>query len=126
MRYVELFTPPHIAILSDWLAEDGTLSLHIHLPHSGGAGKSFPVMTLRELRDLVAQQAHPEIVILVFRKSVSTEEDLDRSTQLDWVYSNSDKVLYLAVTKNRNSYEPYAVNEQQYAEEVRDWFAEKA
>lgn len=122
MRYVELFTPPHIAMLSDWLDEDGTLLVYIDLPHSGGAGESYPVSSLRELRDLVVRQTFPEIVILIFRKCVSTEEDLDRSCQRDWVYANSDKVLYMSVTKSRNSYEPYTADEQLYAMQIREWF----
>src|SRR2546429_3471943 len=101
MRYLELFTDHHIAMLSDWLSEIGSVLVHIYLPHSGGAGESFSVTSLHELRQLVAQQTHPEILILIFRQSAVTQDDLDQSCDLAWVYRNADKMLYLSVSKNR-------------------------
>jgi hypothetical protein len=113
-------------MLSDWLAEDGALSVHIDLPHSGGAGESHQVGTLRELQQLIARQTHPEIVILIFRGRFSSEEDLNRSCQVDWVYANSDKVLCLSVAKNRNSYDLYTADKERYAAEIRAWFTDQA
>ncbi len=125
MRHVHLFTEQHVALLADWLKEIGALAVHIYLPHTGGSGESFSIATLAELRQLVAQQTHPEILILVFRQAEVTQADLDRADDLAWVYRHSDQILYFAVTKNLSLYPPYAADQEKYEAAIREWSTQK-
>ena len=121
MDYIDLFTPHHIAMLHDWLTEAGGLFVRLEFPHSGGSGTSYSVSSLDELRELVSRQTHPELEIFVFRSEELGDDVLDRALDLDWAYKNADKVLYLGVKKNRNSYDPYLKNEQKYQSVVERW-----
>ena len=121
MNYRNLFTPPHIALLHDWLTSIGTLFVRLESPHSGASGTSYVVSTLEELRELVSKQTHPEIEIFIFKSKELTVDELDQMLNLNWVYMNGDKVLYLAVTTNRNSYDAYHKDPQKYEDVVENW-----
>lgn len=66
--YLALFTPHNLALLEDWLAETGELYVDVYLPHSGADGTPYFIRSLREFKELVAQQTWPEIGISVFRR----------------------------------------------------------
>src|SRR5689334_1814225 len=65
--YLGLFTPPNLALLSDWLDESGELYVDVYWPHSGGGSTPYFVRSLRDLKELIKQQTWPEIGITVFR-----------------------------------------------------------
>ena len=121
MNYRDQFTPHHIAMLHDWLTDAGGLFVRLELPHSGGSSTSYSVCSLDELRELVARQTHPELEIFVFKGKELGDDELDHALDLDWAYKNADKVLYLAVKKNRNSYDAYRKNAQKYQSVVERW-----
>ena len=121
MNYRDLFTPSHIAMLHDWLTDEGGLFVRLEFPHSGGTGTSYSVSSLDELRELVSRQTHPELEIFVFKGKELGDDELDHALDLDWAYKNADKVLYLAVKKNRNSYDAYRKNAQKYQSVVERW-----
>ncbi|GEM_PF-1801701 len=66
--YLGLFSAHHLAALQDWIAETGELYLHLEFPHSGGSGSSYLVRSLRDLKELLSAQTHPEIEIFIFRR----------------------------------------------------------
>jgi hypothetical protein len=66
MNYSHLFLPHNLALLSDWLGETGELYVDVYLPHSGGSSSAYFVHSMKDLKSLISQQAHPEIVIAVF------------------------------------------------------------
>jgi hypothetical protein len=70
---------------------------------------------------LVAPQTHPELEIFVFKGKELGDDELDHALDLDWAHKNADKVLYLAVKKNRNSYDAYRKNAQKYQSVVERW-----
>ena len=121
MNYSTLFTPHHIALLHDWLTATGGLFVRLEFPHSGGSGTSYSVSSLEELEELVSQQTHPELEIFIFKSKELEADELDNMLDLNWVYMNSDRVLYLAVRKNRNSYDAYHKNPQNYKDVVAKW-----
>jgi hypothetical protein len=121
MNYRDLFAPHHIAMLHDWLTSMGTLFVRLEFPHSGASGTSYVVSTLEELRELVSKQTHPEIEVFIFKSKGLTVDELDQMLNLNWVYMNGDKVLYLAVTTTRNSYDAYHKNPEKYEDVVKDW-----
>jgi hypothetical protein len=121
MNHSDLFTPHHIAMLHDWLTDAGGLFVRLELPHSGGSGTSYSVCSLDELRELVSRQTHPELEIFVFKGKELGDDELDHALELDYAYKNADKVLYLAVKKNRNGYDAYRKNAQKYQSVVERW-----
>ena len=121
MDYTQLFTPHHIALIHDWLFEIGTISIRLELPHSGCSGETYQIKSLGELKVLIVSQKHTEIEVFIFKKSEVTEEDLNNTSNLSWVYSNSDWILYLARKNNRNYYESYDRNKDQYQEAWFSW-----
>jgi hypothetical protein len=121
MNYRDLFTPHHIAMLHDWLTDAGGLFVRLELPHSGGSGTSYSVCSLDELKELVSRQTHAELEIFVFKGKELGDDELDHALDLDWAYKNADKVLYLGVTKNRNSYDAYRKNAEKYQSVVERW-----
>lgn len=70
MNYTSLFSPHNIAALHDWLSERGELYIRLEYPHSGGSGTSYLIRTLQDLKQVMAQQTHPEIEIFIFRQLI--------------------------------------------------------
>jgi hypothetical protein len=114
MNYAELFTPHHIAVLADWLAEKSEVVLQIELPHSGGSGTFTAVRSLTEVKRGVREINHPEVEILIW-KNGSARDDMS------WIYANPSEVMYFAVKKNRNSYEAYLGDPERYRRALDDW-----
>ena len=123
MNYSALLTAHHLAVIHDWLANTGTVFVRVERPHSGGSGDSHVARSLGELRILLARETHPEIEIFIFKMTIP-DEDLLRVLDRDWVYSNSDRVVYFGVHKNRNRYEPYEQNPSRYEGSIQGWTAE--
>jgi hypothetical protein len=65
--YQSLLSMHNLALLSDWLAENGELLVDINWPHRGGSGQIYIIKSLLELRNLLTEQTWPEIHMLVFR-----------------------------------------------------------
>lgn len=124
MNYCNLFSRYHIAVLYDWLETLGNLFVRLEFPHSGGAGLSYQVGSLEELKLLISKQTHPEIEILIFNSQMLTDDELDECLELPWIYRNGGKVIYIAVKKNRNYYEAYQKEPMKYEKVISDWFAE--
>jgi hypothetical protein len=124
INYCQLFSSSHIALLQDWFESTGELFVRLELPHSGGSGFSYQVSSLAELKSLISRQTHPEIAIFIFNKKTLTEEELDERSELPWVYCNADKVIFIAVTKNRNFYEPHKASPAKYEQSISSWFNE--
>lgn len=122
MNYTELFTPHHIATLSDWLEEKGQILVQVELPHSGGSGLRYTVRSLAEIKRAIAPIHHPEIEIMIWKNQ--TEEQLESDhplpDDLPWIYSHPDEVMYLAVKKNRAS-TAYLDNPGKYRKAIDDW-----
>jgi hypothetical protein len=121
MNYLELFTPHHIATITDWLAENGKLSVRLEWPHRGQSGSTYTVASIDELRELISQQTHPEIKIWIFKKSGTEEADYERMDDETWVYNNANQVIFFSVTKNRNHSESYAKNPKKYESAIKTW-----
>jgi hypothetical protein len=128
MRYTELFTPHHIAVLADWLAEKTSLCVEIYFPHSGGGPSYYTIHSLSELKSLIQPITWPEIQITIWRHRSQANFEADESGQLDalasdlkWMYFHSDEVMYFSVMKNRNSSESYAEHPDKYAGHVQEW-----
>jgi hypothetical protein len=87
LDYLTLFSPHNLALISDWLEETGELYTHVYLPHSGSSGSAYFVRSLKDLKSLVSQQTHPEIVISVFHslqyslRGRATQALLERALQ---------------------------------------------
>ena len=124
INYCHLFSPFHIALLQEWFETTGELLVHLELPLSGGSGFSYQVTSLEELKALISKQMHPEIAIFIFNNKTLTEEEFDEQSELPWVYRNANKVIYIAVTKNRNFFEPYKTNPVKYERSISSWFKE--
>lgn len=185
MDYSELFSENHIATLHDWLVETGELYAHLEFPHSGGAGTSYFIRSVQEIKELTARQRHPEIEIFIYRNlqypirgiaddallNVALETISDgawysivslddyypkpcnflgrgdghaefvtefnqvrgkdvgigvdpmdvEKGDLKWVYTHTDQVMYLAVTKNLNYSLEYAKDPKRYESISRAW-----
>ena len=76
---------------------------------------------MEALGELVSGQIHPEIEIFIFKGRELEEDELYRRLDLDCVYTNHDRVLYLAVKKNRKIYDAYQENPQEYRDVVAKW-----
>ncbi|MCC6616303.1 MAG: hypothetical protein IT320_22715 [Anaerolineae bacterium] len=94
MNYLSLFSSHNLALLSDWLRETGELYVDIYLPRSGGGSSAYFIRSMNDLKSLIAQQTHPEIVIAIFRylqypiRGIADEkllkQALQRITDGDW------------------------------------------
>jgi hypothetical protein len=124
MKYTDLFTPHHLATLVDWLAEKGQLLVQIELPHSGGAGLSYTVRSMAELKAAIQQVSHPEIEIMIW-KNISNAPVEAELPDLHWIYMHSDEVMYLAVKKNRNFNASYQDSPARYEKTIDDWFGQR-
>ncbi len=119
--YLDLFTPALIALLQDWLAESGSIFVHLEMPHSGGAGHSSSVNSLEQLKKLISTQTHPEIEFFIFKTAPQTEDELDRRLQPEWIYRNTEEALYLGVKKNRIYYEEFSSHPGKYNSAIVNW-----
>ena len=121
MNYCNLFTAHLVALLHDWLEDAGELLVRLEWPHRGGSGTSYRIASLRELKELLAVQDHPEIEVFVFRRNDISEDELDSYLEMQWVCKNPDDVIYVTVNKNRNYYERYHDQPSRYQSVVEDW-----
>ena len=128
MRYTELFTPHHIAVLVDWLAEKPSLCVEIYFPHSAGGPSYYTIHSLNELKSLIQPITWPEIQITIWRYRSQANFEADESGQLEaftsdlkWIYFHSDEVMYYSVMKNRNSSESYSKQPERYTGHVQEW-----
>lgn len=125
IKYTDLFTPHHIAVLVDWLEEKGEFCVEIYIPHGGGSASHFMVSSLAELKRLVSDIRSQEVQMTVWRsrKKVEFESDEDKpiEDELRWIYSHTDEVMYFSVQKNRNWSESYEKNTEKYRKEVEEW-----
>ena len=67
MRYHDLLSPYHLALLSDWLAERHELYVDVDYPHRGGSSTAYFIHSLHDLKDLLIQQSWPELSLTIFR-----------------------------------------------------------
>jgi hypothetical protein len=68
MGYEHLFAAHDLALLHDWLQENGELYIDLDRPHSGGSNTSVHFVTsLAELRAIVSRETWPEVSISIFR-----------------------------------------------------------
>jgi hypothetical protein len=67
VNYLAAFSLSNLALLSDWLKENGELYVDMYWPHSGGGGTGYFIKSLDDLKSLVSQQTWQEIVITIFR-----------------------------------------------------------
>jgi hypothetical protein len=110
-------------MIHDWLTGSGSVFVRIERPHSGASGDSHVVRSLQDLRTLLARETHPEIEIFIFQEQPYPDDDLLRALERDWVYRNTDRVLYFGVQKNRNHYGPYEQHSTHYESSIRQWAA---
>lgn len=128
MRYKELFTPHHIAVLVDWFEERSEVCVEIYFPHSGGGPAYYSIHSLGELKGVIAPINWPEIQITIWKNHKQTDFEADESGKLEarisdlsWIYFHADEVMYFAVQKNRNWAESYANHPDKYAKYVEAW-----
>ena len=67
MKYLSLFSPHNLALISDWLAETNELFVDVYMPHSGGGSAGYFIRSMDEFKSLISRQNWNEIVITVFR-----------------------------------------------------------
>lgn len=105
MNYLDLFTMPNLALVSDWLAKTGELYVDIYLPHSGGGSDEFFIRSMEQLKALIAKQTHPEIDITVFRlvqyplRGIANEDLLEKALE-----EITDGVWFNIIYMDANSY----------------------
>ena len=127
MRYKELFTAYHIAVLVDWFEERRDLCVEIYFPHSGGGPSYYTIHSLIELKDLIQPINWLEIQITIWKNHKQADFEADDSgklalvSDLKWIYSHADEVMYFSVQKNRNWSESYAGHPDKYAKYVEAW-----
>jgi len=125
LKYTDLFTPHHIAVLADWLEEKGELCVEIYIPHGGGSASYFRVSSLAELKLLVADLRSLEVQITIWKNRTKEEFESEEckpiQDELRWIYSHSDEVMYFSVQKNRNWSESYTENPGKYQKEIDEW-----
>jgi hypothetical protein len=97
MNYVGLFTEYHVAVLHDWLSDLGELFIHFEYPHSGGSGNAYFVRSLEDIKNLIAQQTHPEIEITIFRAIVFPIRGKDYSDLLQQALERIPKDQYYQI-----------------------------
>lgn len=68
MSYFQLFSLHNLALLHDWLEENGELLVDIYRPHSGGSGFQYFIHSLEELKTLVEAEVWEVITITIFRQ----------------------------------------------------------
>lgn len=79
MKYTELFTPHHIAVLVDWFAERPELCVELYYPHSGGRPGYFTVRSLAELNSLIQGIDCLEIHITIWKSHSQPELKSDQA-----------------------------------------------
>jgi hypothetical protein len=125
LRYKELFTPHHVALLVDWFEEKSELCVEVYIPHSGGGSSYYTVHSLRELKFIVENTKSLEVQFSIWKNYKQSEFESDEAGVLNfdlkWIYLHSDEVMYISVGKNRNWTESYAKNPEKYAAEVQEW-----
>jgi hypothetical protein len=68
MKYLKLFSLSNLALLNDWLEENGELLVDIYRPHSGGGGFQYFVYSLEELKYLIKIETWEELAITIFQE----------------------------------------------------------
>ncbi|HEY1424104.1 MAG TPA: hypothetical protein VGF20_11665 [Candidatus Acidoferrum sp.] len=129
MKYSELFTPYHIATLSDWLEEKGELCLEIYIPHGGASSSLFTFRSLREIKQQIDEIITGEIEITIWKHHTQTEfeseepatSDTNFLQTLKWKYEHRDEVMYFSVKKNRNYSLDYAASPEKYSKALAEW-----
>lgn len=126
MNYADLFTPHHIALLADWLAEKGELCVDIYHPHGGGGPTYFTVRSLAELKKVISgTSAYLELIITIWKNHTQAEFESDTppsfQDDVKWIYGHNDEVMYFSIQKNRNWSQCYHDNPSKYQKEVEDW-----
>lgn len=127
MKYTELFTPYHVAVLVDWLAEKGELCVEIYIPHSGGGPIYDTIRSLAELKGVVSRAPGPEIQISIWKNHIQaefeTDEGVPNADNRQWIYAHNDEVMWFAVSKNPNWSESCHNHPEKYRKEVEEWFS---
>jgi hypothetical protein len=128
VRYKELFTPFHIALLVDWLDERPDICVEIYFPHSGGGASYYTIHSVAELKNLIEPINWPEIQIVIWKNRKQADFESDElgkpdalASDLKWMNFHSDEVMYFAVLKNRNWSESYANQPDKYAKHIEVW-----
>jgi len=67
MTYLALLTMHNLALLSDWLSEQGELWVDVHLPHSAASSDQYFINSLEDLRTLLQEVQWPEIALTIKR-----------------------------------------------------------
>lgn len=128
MNFVDLFTPHHIAVLVDWLQEKREVCVEIYIPHGGASGSYYTVRSLEDLKRIVSGIRSHEIQITIWKNHTQSEFESDEAeaylSELRWIYSHADEVMYLSVMKNRNWSESYHNDPDKYAQQVKEWAVE--
>ncbi|MBL8045907.1 MAG: hypothetical protein JNL09_05160, partial [Anaerolineales bacterium] len=120
MKYVELFTHHHIALLHDWLTELGELFIDFHYPHRAGASSNYFIKCLEDVRDAVSQQNHTEIEITIFRAIVFPIRGTDYSALLQRALKElPDNQYYQIVPLNSYPQECLSLADGKGHEELR-------
>lgn len=125
LKFKDLFTPHHIAVLFDWLDEKGELCVEIYIPHGGGSASYLTITSLADLKRLVGDLRSLEIQITIWKNRKKEEFESEEYKPVDddlrWIYFHADEVMYFSVQKNRNWSESYSKHPEKYQKEVEAW-----
>jgi hypothetical protein len=124
VKYIDLFTPHHVATLTDWLKEKRRLCLEIYVPHGGGSPSYYTVESLAELKVQIENLARClEIQITIWKNHTQAEFESDVAIPSDikWIYTHTDEVMYFSVQKNRNWSASYQNDPEKYRVEIEEW-----
>jgi hypothetical protein len=67
MTHRALLTMHNLALLSDWLSEQGELWVDVHLPHAPASSDQYFINSLEDLRSLLQDVQWPEIALTIKR-----------------------------------------------------------
>jgi hypothetical protein len=122
--YSNLVTPPYVALFYDWLTELRELFVDLEYPHSGGSGKNYFVRSLSDIRNLLSQQAHPEIVITIFGIRIFSLRSRDHALLLALALEQLPEDEYFQIVETKPfPHEIVALADGKGHAELRQYFA---
>jgi hypothetical protein len=89
------------------------------------SGSYYTVRSLADLKRILGGILYCEIQITIWKNHTQSEFESDEAeaflSELKWIYTHTDEVMYCSVLKNRNWSESYQNNPDKYAKDVKEW-----
>ena len=121
----DLFTAHHVSLLADWLDEKGELCLEIYIPYGGGSPTYYGIRSLDDVKHAISKVSPLEIQITIWKNYTKEQFEADQVpkdvSDLKWIYSYNDEVMYFSVHKNRNWTESFHKAPEKYSRQIEEW-----